>query len=75
MTHFSLARIIGWLSLSDYTAAKEKATEEVIARYSRGNVAMQNGSFLDKDKLAGLSEKGDKAVERLRKLIPSDSRR
>lgn len=58
-----------WLSLADYTDAKQRATEEIVARFSRGNVCVQNGSYLDSDKLSRLSERGDKAMARLRRLV------
>jgi hypothetical protein len=58
-----------WLSLADYTDAKEHATEQIIARYSRGNVCVQNGSYIDSDKLSRLSERGDEAMSRLRRLV------
>jgi len=62
-----------WLSLADYTDAKERATEEIVARFSRGNVCIQNGSYLDSDKLSRLSERGDKAMSRLRRLVSKNS--
>ncbi len=65
-------RLRAWLRLDDYFVAQQKATEEIVARFSRGNVAIQNGSFLDRDKLADLSEKGDEAMARLHKRIPDD---
>jgi hypothetical protein len=61
-----------WLGLEDYAVAKQKATEDIVARFSRGNVAIQIGSFLDSDNLTQLSESGDEAMARLHQLIPDD---
>jgi hypothetical protein len=58
-----------WLSLADYTDAKEHATEQIIARFSRGNVCAQNNTYIDLDKLSQLSERGDRAMSRLHRLV------
>lgn len=58
-----------WLTLRDYEAAKGKAEQQIIARFSRGNVSIQNGWFIDKDRLAQLSCDAEKAVVSLRKLV------
>jgi hypothetical protein len=62
-----------WLSLADYTDAKEHATEQIVARFSRGNVCAQISTYIDSDKLSHLSERGDKAMSRLRQIVPKDS--
>jgi hypothetical protein len=62
-----------WLSLADYSDAKDRATEYIIARFSRGNVCIQNGSHFDSDNLSRLSERGDKAMSRLRRLVSKNS--
>jgi hypothetical protein len=63
-----LARLAAWLSMSDYYEAKDRATDRIIASLSRGNVAMQNGNYLDSDSLDRLSRDGDRATEELRNL-------
>jgi len=62
-------RLRAWLRLDDYAAAKDKATDDVIARYSRGNTEVQNGHYLELDKLNDLSSQGDKAMSRLERLV------
>ncbi len=64
-----LRKLVDWLRLADYSAAKEKATDDVVARYSRGNVAAQNGEYIDREKLDALSEEGDKAMTALDKIM------
>ena len=66
--------MVEWFTLADYLDAKETATYDIIARYARGNIAIQNGAFLDKDKLDRLSKKGDEAMANLSKMIPADAR-
>jgi len=55
-----------WITVRDYVAAKNRAAIETAARYSRGNIAVQNGWFLDKTGLDLLSREGDKAISRLK---------
>jgi hypothetical protein len=62
-------RLRAWLRLDDYAAAKDKATDDIIARYSRGNTEIQNGHYLDRDKLNDLSARGDEAMSRLEKMV------
>ncbi len=62
-------RLRAWLRLDDYAAAKDRATDDVIARYSRGNIEVQNGHYLDRDKLNDLSSQADEAMSRLEKLV------
>ena len=63
--------IYDWLTLADYKAAKERATAQIVARFARGNTAVQNGQYIDEDKLRDLSAAGDRATESLRRNIPS----
>ncbi len=63
--------LLAWLHMEDYSAAKQKATDDIVARYSRGNTSMQNGDYIDRDKLTKLSALGDKAMARLAKLVPN----
>lgn len=57
-----LKELISWLKLADYDDASRHASEQIVARYARGNVALQNGWFMDKSDLARLSEAGDRAI-------------
>ena len=68
-----LSRLFAWLRLEDYTAAKEKATDDVVSRYSRRNTLAQNGDTIDRDELDQLSVTGDDALLRLEKLIVRQS--
>ena len=61
----------GWFFLADYDAAKEQATDNVVARYARGNANFQNGAILDADDLDKLSADGDDALERLNRRMPT----
>jgi|HubBroStandDraft_4_1064222.scaffolds.fasta_scaffold3140281_1 hypothetical protein len=63
--------LIDWLTLADYEAAKARATEEIVARLSRGNIVVQNGWFMDEAALANLSLAGDLAISRLQSLVPA----
>ncbi len=68
MTTF-IRRMYAWLTLADYDEASEAATELVIKRYTRGNVSLQNGWYLNERDLTKLSEQGDKAAARIRAAI------
>lgn len=64
-----LRRFYDWVTLADYEQAKERATDEIIARYARGNVALQNGWYMDEAKLEKLSRDADRALARARQLV------
>lgn len=59
---------MNWTSLADYDAAKEQATVDVVARFSRGNVSVQNGQVLDEADLRKVSTEGDQALAKLDRL-------
>ena len=61
----SIRRIWDWFNLADYDAAKDKGSNDIIARYGRGNINFQNGSVLDDADLRSLSEAGDRAIQKL----------
>lgn len=52
--------------LGGYEAAKKDAVRRIIARYSRGNVNVQNGQLLDEAGLEKLRADGDNAMKKLR---------
>jgi hypothetical protein len=58
-----------WLSLRDYEQAMTEAEQKIVARYSRGNVCIQNGWFIDKDKLNDMSRQADAASESLKRFM------
>ena len=65
-------RLHDWLTLRDYDRARETALRGVVARYARGNIAMQEGRFLTKADMAELRREGDAAAERLRRKIRTE---
>lgn len=71
LSHASFEGLINWLSLRDYKLAKSQATIDVISRYSRGNVMVQNGSIMDHADLTELSTDADRAIEELVKAAQS----
>lgn len=58
----------GWLNLADYNAEREEATTNIVARFSRGNVSVQNGQVMDEAGLKRLSECGDRDLAQLNRL-------
>ncbi|MCZ8149961.1 MAG: hypothetical protein O9325_19170 [Roseomonas sp.] len=64
-----MAKIIDWFAVRDYDRAKEKAAISIAARYARGNVAVQNGWFIDQSGLDKLSAHGDAATKQLKAAI------
>lgn len=58
------------MSLADYFAAKDRATDEIIARVARRNVLFQGGQVMDESELRRMSEKADDAMKRLERRFP-----
>lgn len=52
-------------SLNDYETAKADARRRIVARYSRGNVQVQRGRYLDSTDAGEIVRRGDEAMERL----------
>lgn len=67
-----LRQLRSWLTMADYYEEMENATKQIATRYSRGNVSMQNGRYIDSDNLRELSLAGDRALARLKKRLPAD---
>lgn len=65
-----LSEILDRMLLGGYEAAKKDATRRIVARYSRGNVAVQQGRYIDEDDSKELREAGDKAMQKLRSWRP-----
>ena len=61
-------RLKDWLSARDIEREFEAIDRRVVARYSRGNIAMQQGRYMTEDDLNDLRKRGDAAATRLRRL-------
>ena len=62
-------RLIARLTMSDYEEARDRATKQIVSRYSRGNVRAQGGKFIEELELRRMSKAADAAMERLKKHI------
>lgn len=56
---------IDWLTLKDYDKAKADGRRRIVARYSRGNVLVQRGRYLDQADAADVVRRGDVAMDKL----------
>lgn len=65
-----LSEIMDRLLLGGYEAAKKDATRKIVARYARGNIAVQEGRYLDEEDLKELRAAGDKAMRKIRNWRP-----
>ncbi|MCF1504249.1 hypothetical protein L0F51_10850 [Afifella sp. H1R] len=65
-------RIFEWATLKDYDNAKAAATDRIIKKQSRGNVSAQNGWSMTMPQLLKQSRDADKAMDSLRRAMPSD---
>ncbi len=65
-----LSEIMDRILLGGYEAAKEDATRQIVARYARGNVAVQLGQFIDENNLKELRKAGDKAMQSIQEWRP-----
>jgi hypothetical protein len=61
-------KFVNWLTLRDYEREKEAAFRGVVSRFTRGNIAIQDGRFLTASELAELGRAGDIAAAELRQL-------
>ena len=59
-----LQRLQAWY-FQDYEEQKADIDRDVVARFSRGNVLIQQGHYLNAGELDTLSRKGDEALARL----------
>jgi hypothetical protein len=57
--------VYDWVTMRDYDLAKERATDEVVERFSRGNTLAQNGSSLEEPELEDMSLQADEAMREL----------
>lgn len=58
-----------WLTLRDYEAAKEQATDQVVERLSRGNTLAQDGSSIERSELDQMSTAADAAMNRVARRL------
>lgn len=64
-------RVYDQIFYGGYLAASEAAIDDVITRYSRGNIAIQLKRFLsyDNGSIQSLRKKGDRAARRLARRV------
>ncbi len=67
------AKLYKWLALADYQEAKDRATDEIIAWFSRRNVSVQNGWHMDDQDLEALSLEGDRAMANISRILAKQS--
>jgi hypothetical protein len=65
----TLRAIYEWVTLRDYDAAKERATDEVVERLSRGNTLAQDGSSMEEPELTRMSVAADKAMKKIERRV------
>jgi len=63
------SKLCNWLALADYQEEKDRATDAIIARFSRRNVSVQNGWHMDDRSLEELSLEGDRAMNNISNII------
>jgi hypothetical protein len=61
--------VYDWVTLRDYEAAKERATDEVVERLSRGNTLAQDGSAMEEAELLRISLAADVAMNKLERHV------
>jgi hypothetical protein len=65
----SVRAVYDWVTLRDYEAAKERATDEIVERISRGNTLAQDGASMEQQELNSLSSAADAAMLKLGRRI------
>jgi len=65
----SIQTIYDWVTLRDYQQAKERATDQVVERLTRGNTLAQDGSAMEQDELDQLSRSADDAMRSLARAV------
>ena len=66
----TIRSIYEWVTLRDYKATKERATDEVVERFSRGNTLAQDGSSMDNPELNRFSVAADAAMGKIERRLP-----
>ncbi len=64
----------GFLTMSDYDDARDVATMDIVSRFSRGNVSVQNGQIFDERDMEVMSARGDHALAKLNRLARRSKR-
>lgn len=60
-----LTPLFDWMTVRDYDKAKADALRRIVARFSRGNIKVQRGRYLDDRDFVSFVERGDAAMNRL----------
>lgn len=71
--HTNTMKIFDHITLRDYFREKDAATDRIVRRQSRGNVAAQNGWVMTKEKLKKLSVAADDHMTHLLKITKKAS--
>lgn len=66
----NIRAIYDWVTLRDYENAKERATDDIVERISRGNTLAQDGSSLERQDLNRISVAADSAMTKIEKQLP-----
>ena len=64
-----MAALANWISLRDYDAAKQEATDRIVKRQSRGSIYAQNGWYMSPAELQKNSHDADDNVEYIRNAL------
>lgn len=64
-----IKNVVDRFLLGGYAAEKDEATDRIVKRQSRGNVAAQNGWYLSRSELEKNSRRADKSMKALEKLL------
>ncbi len=56
-----------WLALADYEDSKKESSQRLLARYSRGNVALQRGAYIGPAELRARSKAADHSMRSIQK--------
>lgn len=65
----SISTFWDWLTVQDYSKAKAESAKKIMGRYSRGNVLVQDGQFVEDHEMARIIARGDKATARLKRSV------
>jgi hypothetical protein len=66
----NIRAVYDWVTLRDYENAKERATDEIVERISRGNTLAQDGSSMEQPELNRISIAADSAMKKIEKRLP-----
>ena len=66
-----MKKLIDWLLVREYRAAKDEASARIVRKQSRGSIAAQNGRIMSFDQLSAISAEVDAGMVRLNKAFPT----